>query len=511
VSSPLVARLEALATTAGVAVEDDAGSCTFAELVDGARLLAARITARAPGGPRATEVAGVAVPVGPRVALLASPGVAWVQAFLAVAMAGRVAVPLSPLHPPAELSFILEDAQADLLLVSEDLAERARALGAAAPVERIDALGAADLALTPTPPSGGDAALLLYTSGTTGKPKGALVTHDNLAVQARLLADAWGWSERDSLLHALPLHHLHGLGISMLTALLAGARVRMLPRFEARRVWDELAGVTGWMAVPTMYQKLFEAWDAADEPTRARWGAAARALRVATSGSAALPVTLAERWRALTGAIPLERFGMTEIGVGTSNPLEPGGRRAGWVGRPLPTVELRVVGDDGAELDAGAAGEMHIRGPSVFPGYWRRDAANAGAFAEGWFKTGDVVERDASGCVRVLGRTSVDILKSGGYKLSALEIEEVLREHPAVAEVAVVGLPDPTWGDRVVAVVVAAPAREAECAGDALRAWARERLAPYKVPREVVVQASLPRNALGKVVKPDLVRSLCAR
>ncbi|MEJ7734843.1 MAG: AMP-binding protein [Polyangiaceae bacterium] len=510
--SPLVARLDALAMVGGVAVEDDAGSCTFTELVGGARALAARIAARAPGASCAILAAGTAVSVGPRVALLASPGVAWVQGFLAVLMAGRVAVPLSPLYPAAELSFILQDAEADLLLVTDDLEERARALDVPVAIERIDALRAAPpAAAAPPVPAGADVALLLYTSGTTGKPKGALITHDNLAVQARLLAEAWAWGERDSLLHALPLHHLHGLGISMLTALLAGARVRMLPRFDARRVWEELGGVSGWMGVPTMYQKLFEAWDAADEATRARWSASARALRVATSGSAALPVTLAERWRALTGAIPLERFGMTEIGVGTTNPLDAGGRRAGWVGRPLPTVELRVVGDDGAELGAGASGEMFVRGPSVFPGYWRRDLANAGAFADGWFKTGDVVERDAAGCVRVLGRTSVDILKSGGYKLSALEIEEVLREHPAVAEVAVVGLPDATWGDRVVAVVVAAPGREAECAGEALRAWARERIAPYKVPREVVVQASLPRNALGKVVKPDLVRSLAAR
>jgi malonyl-CoA/methylmalonyl-CoA synthetase len=257
-----------------------------------------------------------------------------------------------------------------------------------------------------------------------------------------------------------------------------------------------------------MYQKRVESFDAANWTTQARWAAGARGLRLATSGSAALPVTLAARWRALTGEIPLERFGMTEIGVGMSNPLDPPARRAGSVGLPLPTVETRLVDEGGREVDGGP-GELHVRGPSVFAGYWQRAEATTAAFsAGGWFKTGDVAERAPDGYVRLLGRTSVDILKSGGYKLSALEIEEALREHEAIAEVAVVGVPDETWGDRVVAVVVPAPGREADCAAEPLRAWAKERLASYKVPREVIVVASLPRNALGKVVKPELMKAI---
>ncbi|MEO7331153.1 MAG: AMP-binding protein, partial [Minicystis sp.] len=307
----------------------------------------------------------------------------------------------------------------------------------------------------------------------------------------------------------LPLHHLHGLGISLLTALLAGARARMLPRFDPRRGWDDLANVTVWMAVPTMYQKLFEAFDVADAETQARWAENARALRLATSGSAALPVTLAARWKALTGTIPLERFGLTEIGVGMSNPRDPGGRRAGTVGLPLPTVESKIIDDQGKGSDTGP-GELWIRGPSLFQGYWQRQEATSAAFHEGWFRTGDIAERAPDGYVRLLGRTSVDILKSGGYKLSALEIEEALRENSAIAEVAVVGLPDETWGERVVAVVVPAPGREAECAEEALRSWAKERMAPYKVPRQVVVTDTLPRNPLGKVVKPELIRALLA-
>ena len=262
-----------------------------------------------------------------------------------------------------------------------------------------------------------------------------------------------------------------------------------------------------------MYHRLFLAFDAATDEERARWSASAKQLRLATSGSAALPVTLAERWRAITGTIPLERFGMTEIGVGISNALH-GARFAGYVGLPLPTVETRIAGEgpDHAEVEIG---ELWIRGPSVFAGYHGKTEETKKAFAPDpnggapWFRTGDTVTRDPSlegSPFKILGRTSVDILKSGGYKLSALEIEEVLREHAAVAEVAVVGVSDEAWGERVVACVVLRSG--AGCETAELRAFARERLAPYKVPKDILFLAELPKNALGKVVKPELVRQL---
>jgi len=259
-----------------------------------------------------------------------------------------------------------------------------------------------------------------------------------------------------------------------------------------------------WMAVPTMYAKLFEAFDAADDGRRAAWSAAAGRLRLATSGSAALPVGLAERWRSIAGAIPLERYGMTEIGMALSNPLDPAGRRAGHVGAPLPGVEVRIVDEAGSDAGDGP-GELWVRGPSVFAGYFGDAAATAASFTDGWFRTGDVARRD-EGAFRLLGRASVDILKTGGEKVSALEIEEVLREHPAIAEVAVVGVPDPTWGDRVVAAVVATAGQAAACTPEAIRAWAKERLAPFKVPKDVVVLDGLPRNAMGKVQKPAIVQ-----
>jgi malonyl-CoA/methylmalonyl-CoA synthetase len=472
--------LERFSRARGVAVQDARGEHTYDALRSRAEDVAAYLGDRR----------------GKRVAILGSPGAELVSALFGVFSSGGCALVLSPLHPPAESAYFCDDADVDLVLVTADQAERARAFAGARPVVDLASIGKSTSA--PRAPSGDDApALILYTSGTTGKPKGAVLSHGNLSVQQELLAETWGLVSSDVLLHALPLHHMHGLCIALLSCLGAGATIRMLPAFDAARIWRDLGRSTVFMAVPTMYKKLFEALDASDE--RARWVQNASKLRLATSGSAALPVTLAERWRAITGDIPVERFGMTEIGVGLSNPLH-GERRAGTVGLPLRTVETRI--DD-------ATGELFVRGPSVFSEYFRKADATASAFVDGWFKTGDTVTKDERGYVRILGRTSVDILKSGGYKLSALEIEEALRAHAAVSDVAVVGVPDETWGDRVVACVVVRAGASLE--PSELRAFAKEKLASYKCPKDVVVMDDLPRNAMGKVQKPALVEMLKAR
>ena len=344
--------------------------------------------------------------------------------------------------------------------------------------------------------------MMLYTSGTTGRPKGVVTTHANNEAQVRALVEAWGWGDHDHILLTLPLHHVHGIVNVLTCALWSGAVCQILPAFDARTVWERIGrgDLTLYMAVPTLYKRLIDAWEAADEETRTRWSDGARKLRLMVSGSAALPVPTLERWEEITGQRLLERYGMTEIGMGLSNPLH-GERRPGHVGRPLPGVEVRLVDDEGSPVPEGEAGQIQVRGPGVFAEYWRRPGATAEAFTDdGWFKTGDrAVVND--GAYRILGRESVDILKTGGEKVSALEIEDVLRTHPLVADCAVVGVPDSEWGERVCAAVVAA-AGGAEIDAEALRTFAKERLAPYKVPKDVRVVADLPRNALGKVTKP---------
>jgi malonyl-CoA/methylmalonyl-CoA synthetase len=287
-------------------------------------------------------------------------------------------------------------------------------------------------------------------------------------------------------------------------ALWSGAVCETLPRFDPEAAWDRLSScdITVFTAVPTVYYRLIASWDEASEDVRRHRSAGVRSIRLMMSGSAALPVRILERWRQISGHVLLERYGMTEIGMALANPLH-GERQPGRVGVPLPGVEVRLVGEDGQVVPQGVPGELEVRGAGVFDEYWRQPEATREAFHDGWFRTGDVAAFER-GAYRLLGRTSIDIIKSAGHKISALEIEDVLREHPAIAECAVVGVDDEEFGQRVCAAVELRSAEPLTLAD--LEPWARERLAPYKIPRALIAVDALPRNAMGKVVKPEVAR-----
>lgn len=449
-----------------------------------------------------------------RVAFLTPPGFTYAAVQWGIWRAGGVAVPLCTSHPRPELEYVIDDSGADIVVAHPDFDAALRPIAESRRLRYLltDALTATrSLDAHNLPFAGGLSgvapdrrAMILYTSGTTGKPKGVVTTHANIEAQVTALVSAWEWTADDHTLLVLPLHHVHGI-INVLTcALWSGAICEIMPRFDARQVWERFlrGGITVFMAVPTIYIRLIAAWQEASPQEQADMSRACAAMRLMVSGSAALPVSTLERWRQISGHTLLERYGMTEIGMALSNPLR-GERRPGCVGMPLPGVEVRLVDEQGNEVAPGVAGEIQVRGPGVFREYWRRPEATAAAFQDGWLRTGDVAILE-DGMYRILGRDSVDIIKTGGYKVSALEIEETLRDHPAIAECAVVGAPDPEWGERVSAAVVLRPGQSLTL--DELRGWCKQRLAPYKVPSQMVIIAELPRNAMGKVTKPEVRR-----
>ncbi len=363
---------------------------------------------------------------GDRVVFLLPPSTRHVGTQWGIWRAGGIAVPLSASQAPAEWDYVIADTRA-AIVVADGSVEELTSMAAARRARFVDAgaLGESERAPQRLPEIDLDrGAMILYTSGTTSRPKGVVTTHRNLDSQMAMLVDAWGWTAGDRILHVLPLNHVHGIVNILGCAMWAGAVCEFLAPFEATAVWDRMArgGVTLFMAVPTIYARLLAAWEAADEGRRRRWSEAARGLRLMVSGSAALPVLLLERWREATGHVLLERYGMTEIGMALSNPLE-GERRPGSVGQPLPGVEVRLVDERGAAVPDGTPGEIEVRGESVFREYWARPDATRDAFRDGWFRTGDVAVVE-DGAYRILGRQSVDIIKTGGYKVSALEIEE---------------------------------------------------------------------------------------
>jgi malonyl-CoA/methylmalonyl-CoA synthetase len=438
-----------------------------------------------------------------RVAFLVAPSFAYAAVQRGIWRAGGVAVPLAVSHPPAELEYVIRDAAASVVVADAAFAPILAPLARAARARLVTI----DQALCAGPAddiphlASNRRAMIIYTSGTTGRPKGAVSTHETIGAQISALVEAWGWTPADRLLLTLPLHHVHGIINGLGSALAVRATCEIVPSFDADRVWSRLASgeITVFTAVPTIYSRLIASWDAAPASLRQARSEGVRRLRLMMSGSAALPVSMLQRWREISGHTLLERYGMTEIGMALANPLV-GERRPGFVGTPLPGVEVRLVDEQGQEAATGAPGELEVRGPSVFSEYWQRPDETRAAFRDGWFRTGDMAVFE-DGSYRLLGRTNVDIIKTGGFKVSALEIEETLRTHPGIAECAVVGIADEEWGERVSAAV---ELTDASLTLDELQRWARERLAPYKVPRALASVPALPRNAMGKVLKPEV-------
>ncbi len=436
-----------------------------------------------------------------RIVFLVPAGIEYVIVQWAIWRAGGIAVPLTVGAALPELEHALTAAGAMRAVVHTRPRQEFAGLCASRGVELLvlDQMEHAGHAALPVV-SGERRAMILFTSGTTSKPKGVVSTHDTIQAQVETLVQEWEWRADDRIPLFLPLHHVHGIVNVLTCALWSGACIEPFPSFVINDVLGRVAenAYTLFMAVPTIYVKLIQELQGMEPAQRAACCEGFRNMRLMISGSAALPAEIHRSWEDLTGQMLLERYGMTEIGMALSNPVH-GERRPGAVGKALPGVAIRLVSETGEAIEnENEPGEIWVRGPTVFTEYWNNPEATRKAFSGGWFTTGDmaVMER---GYYRIMGRLSVDIIKSGGYKLSALEIEDVLLTHPQIAECAVVGVGDNTWGEAVAAAVVLVDGASLDLQG--LRAWARDKLSAYKLPKYLEIVSGLPRNAMGKVTK----------
>ena len=463
-------------------------------------------------GVRAAAIAGGLLQRGVRrgdrvvVGLWNSPEL--VVSVLGVLQAGAVLVPLNPAYTADEVTYVVRDAGASLAIVE---AEHAVLLAQARLPQLSMIVTTPDgFAADASPASAADPeapALIVYTSGTTGRPKGAILSHRALLSNLTTVARAWRWTEDDRLLLTLPCFHLHGLGLGVIGSFLVGSSVVLRRRFVAEEVCADLEEyrATMFFGVPTMYNRLLAL------PDRLSSERDLRHMRLWVSGSAPLPIATFERFQQRFGVAILERFGMTECGFPLATPYD-GPRRAGTVGMPLPGISVRVIDPEAADagnvIDVGDCleGELAIRGPNLFSGYWNRPEETRRALVDGYLRSGDVAVREVDGTFRILGRMSVDIIKTRGFKVSAVEIENCLQRHPQVQEVAVVGLPDADQGERVVAAIT--PAADTTLSAEDIRAFAREHLAPHKVPARIVFVDEIPRTGPGKFKKKELIERL---
>lgn len=444
-----------------------------------------------------------------RVAFMVHPGFNYVSTLWSIWLAGGVAVPLCITHPLPSLEYVLEDTQASILVISKEYNELltpflVKSNIRCIVIEDIDQTHCQHVAKLPVVAKE-RSALILYTSGTTNKPKGVVSTHLNIEAQISTLINAWEWSQTDRIVCVLPLHHVHGIINVVCCSLWAGAVCYFINGFSPKHIFNLIKQdkLNVFMAVPTIYYKLIAHIEVLDPEAQNRLKELMKKFRLMVCGSAALPVSVMEKWEQISGHKLLERYGMTELGMAISNPYH-GKRMAGYVGIPLPGVQIKLVDENYVQIEGQVPGEILVKGPNVFKEYWQRPEATKEAFThDGWFKTGDVAVIE-NGYYRIMGRQSVDIIKSGGYKISALEIEEVLRMHPMILDCAVVGIDNEEWGELIVASIVLQKAMAEKFNEKELSDWLVTQMAAYKKPRRYLVVNDLPRNAMGKVVKNDV-------
>uniref|UniRef100_A0A7N6A7R7 Acyl-CoA synthetase family member 3 n=1 Tax=Anabas testudineus TaxID=64144 RepID=A0A7N6A7R7_ANATE len=510
------------------AIIDSSGSHSYKKLYCSSLGLASRISTALNSDFGSLE--------GKRISFLCGNDASYTVAQWAVWMSGGTAVPLYRKHPQLELEYVISDSQSSLLVAGHSYANTleplAQRLGlpylALPPTSNLDTLDGDDTQAKESPITdwADRPAMIIYTSGTTGRPKGVVHTHSSLQAMVQCLVSEWAWSRDDVILHTLPLHHVHGIVNKLLCPLWVGATCIMLPEFQPQKVWDMLLSsqaplVNVFMAVPTIYSKLIQYYDQHFTQPHVKDFVKAvckERIRLMVSGSAALPLPTLQRWEEITGHTLLERYGMTEIGMALSNPLN-GRRIPGAVGLPLPRMEVQIVMNNTTNTTVvesnhrqtqvrpgleGKEGELLVRGPSVFKEYWNKPQETREAFTDdGWFKTGDTAVYK-NGVYWILGRTSVDIIKSGGYKISALEVERHLLAHPDIIDVAVIGAPDAIWGQKVTAVVQLK--KGASMNLPELKIWARKHMASYTIPTGLVLVEEIPKNQMGKVNKKALLR-----
>jgi len=454
---------------------------------------------------------------GDRVALQLSKRMEFIFLHLAIMSMGAVSLPLNPDYKPEEINYFLTDSGSTVLFAERATYSRAKAaLGGIRGMRTVlvdaDEVGeASSFAREINRAESGfvrefrtredDVAMICYTSGTTGKSKGATITHRNLISNMMDLKKIWHWTDRDVLLHVLPLFHVHGLAVALHGSLNAGSTLIMLEKFDPARTWEmiETEKCTMLMGVPTMYQRLTDQWDRMDDKPDLK------AMRVFISGSAPLSENQFRCFEQQTGFRILERYGMTETGMITSNPYDPIGRKAQSVGYPLPSVRIRVVDEHGKDVVPGEVGEVLIQGDNVFKGYHGMPDKTRESFGEGWFRSGDLGYRDPEDNNRLylVGRTK-ELIITGGYNVYPKEIENLLETHEAVKESAVIGLQDKDLGERVAAIV-ALRVRDTTETSDSLIDYCKQHIASYKCPKLVLFVDRLPRNAMGKVQKNRLM------